>query len=67
MKALAEERELVMQELKLLEGELETIKTRIQQGVEPTSSALPIQREILQLKQRLVRLRKDEPQRALTR
>jgi tetratricopeptide (TPR) repeat protein len=59
--ALAEERDLVMQELKLLEGELETIKTRIQQGVEPTSSARPVQREILQLKQRLVRLRKDEP------
>jgi tetratricopeptide (TPR) repeat protein len=53
--ALAEERELVMEELKLLEGELETTKTRIQQGVEPTSSAFPIQREILQLKQRLVR------------
>lgn len=58
---LAEERDLVLQEMKLLEAELEQTKARISQGVEPTASALPIQREILQLKQRLLRLGKDEP------
>ncbi len=57
--SLAEEQELLMQELKLLENELETIKQRTSIGLEPTSSVMPIQREILQLKQRLVRLRNE--------
>jgi len=62
---LAEERDLVLQEMKLLEEELERVKARISQGVEPTASALPVQREILQLKQRLLRLGKDEPAKSL--
>jgi tetratricopeptide (TPR) repeat protein len=58
--ALAEERELLMEELSLLENELATIKARISQGLEPSSNAVPVQREILQLRQRLVRLRADD-------
>ena len=58
--AIDEERELVLQEVQLLETELERVKARISQGVEPPNTVVPIQREILQLKQRLVRLRPDD-------
>jgi hypothetical protein len=51
-----EERALLREELELLEGELARTQDRIKAGVEPTSSGLQLQRDILRLKQQLVRL-----------
>jgi hypothetical protein len=51
-----EERALLREELELLERELVRTQDRIKAGVEPTSSALQLQRDILRLKQQLARL-----------
>jgi hypothetical protein len=55
-----EQRELVMEELQLLNEELARTKSRIEAGVEPKSSTLPLQREILRLKQELLRIPNDD-------
>jgi hypothetical protein len=51
-----EERALLREELELLERELVRTQDRINAGVEPTSSGLQLQRDILRLKQQLARL-----------
>jgi tetratricopeptide (TPR) repeat protein len=50
-----EEQGFMRQELALLEEELTLTEERIKAGMESTTSALPLKREILQLKQRLAR------------
>jgi hypothetical protein len=48
-----------MEELKLVEDELASVRQRVETGLETPSATRPLQREILQLKQRLVRLRNE--------
>jgi hypothetical protein len=54
--AAEEERALAQQELALLERQLTLTQDRIQAGLMPQSEALSLQRDILRLKQQLVRL-----------
>lgn len=56
------EEEFIREELKLLEEQLSNAKALTETGQAPTSSLLPIKREILQLRQRLARARtQDSP------
>jgi hypothetical protein len=50
-----EERKLLLQEIALLEKEFAQAQALIQSGNASTSSVIPIQREILQLKRQLLR------------
>jgi hypothetical protein len=51
-----EERVLMQEELALLERELALTQDRITAGMAPQTQALPLQRDILRVKQQLVRL-----------
>lgn len=56
------EEEFIREELKLLEEQLANAKALTETGQAPTGSLLPIRREILQLRQRLARVRtQDSP------
>jgi hypothetical protein len=56
---VGEVRALLREELGLLERELARIQERIKAGFESTAAGLPIQRDILRLKQQLARLPRD--------
>jgi hypothetical protein len=57
--AWREERDLVQQELALVQEELAATKKRIEMGMEQSSTSLPLQREILRLKQQLLRFPRE--------
>jgi hypothetical protein len=55
-----EHKNLLLEELKLLEQELASTKNRVQMGLESSASSLPLQRDILRLKQQLLRFPKED-------
>ena len=55
-----EERDLLNEHLKLLEEELTNVKMRISSGAETPSASIPLQREMLRIRQELLRFPKED-------